>query len=413
MQLSPLVAAPPTAAAAPAGPPPTSVRELLPKELQVARIGKGTVASEVDRSIRLRFEGTGPIDGRTVVADSAAAAKLYAEGHGETLERAVRSFASIVDAHKGKENLKTVTFLPDEHASKGVSVLNWADHATRAGHSVDEMLEPTPEQLDEAAKQLPDIPREQLRAELRRAAASEGAKMLTEGEASSVAFAAAWNGGGHVVMMPDVSRDFLSTIGLYRIQPGDQTQLRPTATRERAGKWAWDTALHEVHHSISPMGARGPEWTSVMEEAVPEVLSPGDIRGAVAKAKADFSLVARPARDTKDEAVDWPAWNRRHLPKPPASEVETAKGRYTDGPELLRELLRMAGIDRRTTEGRATALELLQGEAAARVPRRVADAIVAATGIPAEQAPKLADLIREASIGKKTLGDIRSFVAGT
>lgn len=414
MQLSPLVVtAPPAAAAAPAGPPPpTSARELLPKELQVARIGRGTVASEVDRSIRLRFEGTGAIADRTVVPDSATAAKLYAEGHGETLERAVRSFASIVDAHQGREDLKTVTFLPDEHASKGVSVLNWADRVTREGHSVDEMLEPTAAQLDEAAKQLPDVPRERLRAELRRAAAAEGAKLLTQGEASNVAFAAAWNGAGHVVMMPDVSRDFLSTIGLYRIQPGDQTQLRPVATREKAAKWAWDTALHEVHHSITPMGPRGPEWTSVMEEAVPEVLSPGDIRSAVAKAKADFSLTARPARDTKDEPVDWPAWNRSHLPKPPASQVETAKGRYTDGPELLRELLRMAGIDRRTTEGRATALDLLQGETAARVPRRVADAIVEAKGLPVESAPKLADLIRQASIGKKSLGDIEQFVQG-
>lgn len=411
MQLSPLAATPPPAAAAPSGPPPTSVRE-LPRELQVARIGKRTVASEVDRSIRLRFEGSGPIESRTVVADSAGAAKLYAEGHGTTLERAVRSFASIVDAHQGKEDLKTVTFLPDEHASKGVSVLNWAEHVKRAGHTVDEILEPTPEQLEQAAKQLPDVPLEKIRAELRKGAAAEAAKLITQGESSNVAFAAAWNGGGHIVMMPDVSRDFLATLGLYRIQPGDQTQLRPTATRERSAKWAWDTALHETHHSISPMGPRGPEWTSVMEEAVPEVLSPGDIRGAVARAKADLSLIARPARDTKDEPVDWPAWNRRHLPAPPADQAEKAQGRYTDGPALLRELLRMADIDRRTTAGKATALELLQGETAARVPRRVADAIVAAKGLPTEQAPKLADLIRQAAIGTKTLGDIEAFVTG-
>jgi hypothetical protein len=402
MQLSPTVAAAPK--------PPTSAATLLPRELQAARIGRGTVGSEIDRSIRLRFEGTGPIAGRTVVPDSAAAVALFKTAHGATLERAIRSFASIVDAHQGNEDLKSVTLLPDEHASKGVSILNWADSATRQGHSIDQMLEPTKEDLDKAAAQMPGVPREQLRAELRKVFAAEGAKQLAAGEAENVAFAAAWNGNGHIVLMPDVSRDFLSTVGLYRIQPGDSTQLKPVEKRERAAKWAWDTALHETHHSISPMGPRGPEWTSVMEEAVPEVLSPGDIRGAVAKAGADFSLTARPARDTKDEAVDWPAWNRKHLPQPPKDQVATAKGRYTDGPALLRELLQLAGIDRRTTEGKATALELLQGKSASFVPRRVADAIVAEHSLGKDKAPELADLIRKAAIGKATLGEIRDFI---
>ena len=70
-----------------------------------------------------------------------------------------------------------------------------------------------------------------------------------------------------------------------------------------------------------------------------------------------------------------PAWNRKHLPKPPADQMETAQGRYTDGPTLLRELLQMAGIDRRTTEGKAQALDILQERSASFVPRRVADAI--------------------------------------
>ncbi|MCW2922467.1 MAG: hypothetical protein JWL76_2341 [Thermoleophilia bacterium] len=402
MQLSTVTASAPV--------PPTSAASLLPREMQVARIGKGTVASEIDRSIRVRFEGTGPIEGRKVVPDSAAAVALFKTKDGATLEKAIRSFASIVDAHQGNEDLKTVTLLPDEHASKGVSILNWADTATREGHSIDQMLEPTRKDLDEAAKQFPKLSRDELRTELRKVFAAEGAKQLAQGEAENVAFAAAWNGNGNIVLMPDVSRDFLSTIGLYRIQPGDQTQLRPVEKRERAAKWAWDTALHETHHSISPMGPRGPEWTSVMEESVPEVLSPGDIRGAVARAQADCSLTARPARDTRHEAVDWPAWNRQHLPQAPKDQVETAKGRYTDGPALLRELLQMAGIDRRTTAGKAEALDLLQKRSASYVPRRVADAIVAEHGLASDKAPALADLIRKATIGKATLGEIKDFL---
>src|SRR5690606_9690384 len=109
-----------TSAAIPTAP---STPTLLPHEMQVARIGKGTVRSEIDRAIRLRFEGTGPVAQRTIVPDSAAAVDLYMKGKGDVLERAVRGFSSVIDAHRGKENLKTITFLPDEHASKAISVL--------------------------------------------------------------------------------------------------------------------------------------------------------------------------------------------------------------------------------------------------------------------------------------------------
>lgn len=399
--------------ARPATPVVDTSLSLLPKEMQSARIGRGTVASELGRTLSVRFEGDGPIADRRVVPDSAAAIELFATKDGATLEKAVRSFASIVDAHEGNENLKSVTLIPDEHASKAVSILHWADHVTRAGHSIDEMLEPSKADVDATQQANPDASIERIRDALRRNAAQEAVKALADGEARNVSFAAAWNADGHIVIMPDVARDLLASVGLYRIQPGDQTQLRPVEHRAGAGRWAWDTALHETHHSISPMGPRGPEWTSVMEEAVPEVLSPGDIRSAVAKAGGDFSLLARPARDTKHEAVDWAAWNRSHLPQPPDDQVATAKGRYMDGPGLLRELLRMAGIDRRTTEGKATSLELLQKEAAPRVPRRVADAIVEAQGLDPAQAPKLADLIRQASIGRTTLDEIKAFVAGS
>lgn len=390
--------------------PQTTASTLLPRELQVTRIGKGTVASEIDRSIRLRFEGTGPIAGRTVVPDSRAARELYAAGHGATLEKAVRSFSSIVDAHQGNEDLKTVSFLPDEHASKGVSILNWAHQVAGAGYSIDDVIEPTRADLGRAQKQFPDVPRAELRAALRQHAAAEVAKQLAEGEAENVSFAAAWNGAGHISVMPDVSRELFATLGLYRLQPGDETQQVPPAKREQWGKAAWHTMVHEVHHSISPMDKRGPEWTSVMEEAVPEVLSPSDAHHAMVKAGADTSLIARPARDTKHEPVDWPAWNRKHLPKPPKDQMDTAEGRYTSGPELLRELLSMANIDRRTTAGKAATLELLQGRDAKFVPRRVADAIVSERGLPAAQAPELADLIRQAAIGKATLAEIKAFI---
>ena len=47
---------------------------------------------------------------------------------------------------------------------------------------------------------------------------------------------------------------------------------------------------------------------------------------------ADTSLAARPARDTKGEAVDWPAWNRDHLPKPPKDDAEAPTPSATSEP---------------------------------------------------------------------------------
>ncbi|MCW2927294.1 MAG: hypothetical protein JWM86_1262 [Thermoleophilia bacterium] len=391
----------------------TSAAAALPPEMLGARIGKGTVRSEIDRAIRVRIEGTGPVSTRDIIADSKAASALMASPNGDKFVTAVRSFLTVGDAHQGKENLKTVTFLPDEHASKGISVLNWADSLARDGKmTASDVIEPSKAHLDDVQKKFPQFTREQVRGELRGLTAVEGVKQLTAGEAGNISFAGAWNSDGHIVMMPDVSREMLATLGLYRIQPGDGLTKAPVERRDERARWTWHAAIHEAHHSITPMGKRGPEWTSVMEEAVPEVLTPSGIQPTMQAAGADPRLAARPARDTKGEAVDWPAWSRDHLPKPPAEQEATAKGRYTDGPELVRDLLRMAGIDRRTTEGKATALELLQGQTASRVPRRIADAIVAAKGLDAAAAPDLAQLIRKASIGKATLAEIERLVAG-
>jgi hypothetical protein len=401
---------PPVAGAAPA---PFTSHTLLPPEMQVTRVGKGTVQSEIDRSIRVLLEGDGPASKRQIVPDSKGAAELMASEHGPKFEQAIRAFVSVADAHEGKENLKSITFVPDEHSSKGVSVLNRVDSLARAGMDIGRMLDPTEYRVGLIRKQFPQYSRAQIRAELRRGAAAEGVKMLTQGEAQTIAFAGAWNGDGHIVMTPDVSREMLATLGLYRIQPGDSAQQLPRPVRDDKARWTWHAAIHESHHSITPMGERGPEWESVMEESVPEVLTPSTIDPTMRKAGADAKLAARPARDTKHEAVDWPAWNRDHLPKPAKSDMDTAEGRYTDGPELVRQLLRMAGIDRRTVAGKATALDLLQGEDSSHVPSRIAAAIAAKHGLDDAKTDQLVQLIQQAALGGTSIGDISKLVNGT
>lgn len=399
---------PPVAAAATA---PFTSRTLLPREMQVTRIGRGTVASEVDRSIRVLLEGDGPASSRAIVPDSRGAAELMASEHGPKFEQAIRAFVSVADAHQGKENLKSITFVPDEHASKGVSVLNRIDSLARAGLDVDAMLDPTEYRVGRLRKQFHQYSRAEVRQELRKGAAAEGVKMLTQGEAQTIAFAGAWNGDGHIVMTPDVSREMLATLGLYRIQPGDSATKLPPVARDDRARWTWHAAIHESHHSITPMQGRGQEWESVMEESVPEVLTPSTIDPTMRRAGADARLAARPARDTKQEAVDWAAWNRDHLPMPAKSDTDTAEGRYTDGPELVRQLLRLAGVDRRTTEGRATALDLLQGDVAKTVPTRIAGAIATRHGLDAAKTDQIVDLIRKAALGDGTIGDVERVIA--
>jgi hypothetical protein len=388
-----------------------SAQGLLPHELQVARIGKGTVQSEVDRTIRVRLEGDGPPSQARLVPDSAAADALLSSPDGPKLDRAIRSFLKVADGHAGKENLNSVTLLPDEHASKAVSVLNWAAANTRAGEDISSMLDPTEYRVAQIRKENPEYSRAQIRGIMRQYAAQDAAKRLSAGDTSELAFSAAWNYDGNIVVMPDVSRDLLTGIGLYRTQPGDETSKLPRTIRSLQARQAWQTVVHETNHSITPLrNFDAPEHTRVFEEAIPEVLADSKIGATVHAAGADLARSALPARDTRHEVVDWPAWNRDHLPKPPADKVETAQGRYFDGPTLVRELLHLAKVDRRTSEGKAATEELLQGQTASRVPKRLADAIVSAQGLPAAKADPLAELIRRVSVGEKSLADITSFL---
>jgi hypothetical protein len=400
-----------------ASPPPRatySAQQLLPHELQVARIGKGTVQSEVDRSIRVRIEGDGPPSKARLVADSAAADALLSSPDGPKLDRALRSFLKVADAHVGKENLHSVTLLPDEHASKAVSVLNWATSATSEGTDISGMLDPTEYRVAQVRKDNPDYSRAQIRGIMRRYAAQDAAKRVSEGDTNEVAFSAAWNYDGNIVVMPDVSRDLLTGIGLYRTRPGDETAKLPREVRPMQAREAWQTVVHETNHSITPLrNYDAPEHTRVFEEAIPEVLADSKVGATIHAAGADLARSARPARDSKGERVDWPAWNRDHLPQPPKEKVETAQGRYFDGPTLVRELLHMAGVDRRTTAGKAQTEELLQGETASRVPKRLADAIVASKGLPAAKAEPLAELIRKVSVGEQDIAALHAFVDGT
>ncbi|MCZ4495790.1 MAG: hypothetical protein JWM25_373 [Thermoleophilia bacterium] len=360
--------------------PTTSVRTVLSPQLRERPIGNGTVQSEVDRTLRVRFEGTGPPSQRTLVADSAAAATLMDSPAGATFERGVRALLGSADVATGAENLRSLTLLPDEHASKAVVVLN--DVLARS-----------------ARGEAPGITSERIRE-------------LTQYEDDAVATSGARNLGGHMVLMPGVSRDMLGSLGLYRAQYDDESQA--TGDAAAAGRWSWHAALHEVQHSITPR-TKGDEVESsrVLEESIAEVLSPALVTPALRRAGADPARLLQPREEGEPAgAVDWQPWNRDHLfdamPPAPAGSETLSTQRYVDGPQLLRGLTQLAGIDRRTTEGRRDAAELLQGVAANYVPERIARRLVREHGASTDQVGELTRLIRAATVGTASLADIRA-----
>lgn len=367
------------------GSPGFSAGGLLPPQVLAAAAGAGagTVRSEIDRAIRVVLAGDGPASTRAIVADSAAAAALLASPRGLALEQAIRGIVSVADAHAGHDNLHSLSLLPDEQAAGAVMVLNSASVAARAGEPAMQAASP------EAARALVDE--------------------LTAPTATDLAFAGAWNGGGEIVLAPDTSRSLLASIGLYhdrfaafRDNPGIPEFY--AASRAAAARGAWETVVHEVHHSITPRPpGHAPEDVRVVEEASATLL-------ARLQAEAVMQLGGAGAPFVDPAPVSWSAWSPSRLPPAPTAQQLAAAARYVDGPKLLGDLLALAGLDERTPAGRRSIEDLLQRDVSARVPQALAEAIVTERQLDAGAAPRLAELIRKATTNPAVTAEILHYV---
>lgn len=390
-------------------------RAAMPVEMLETRVGRGTLASELDRSIRVRFEGTGPVSGRDIVAETTAAAKLLAGPGGDTFRETVRAFASVADAHQGVENLKSVTFVPDEHAAKAAKILNQVSAIHHDGvDTKKELTTVPPGLLAKLRKENPGVPLDLLKDAIVRAQNRDLVLDWAKDEPSHVRFSAAYNLDGHVTVMPDVARELFASVGLYRIQPGDQATKLPLARRDLAVKEAWRTMVHETYHSVNPLpnSFNDNEVARVMEEAISTVLERSQGQRAWLRAGVDPDSIERPARHQNGMAVDWAPWNRAHLPAPPKDLADTAKGRYDTGPKLVRAMLGHAGLDLRTAEGRSAMLKILETGDAAGLPLRLAQAVAAKQGLDAAATKSLATLVEQVSVGTAPRAAIDRLVAG-
>lgn len=342
---------------------PEDVRSLVPDTALNTRIGKGTVASEFDRTISVRIEGDGPPSTRTIVPQTRTAEKVLSSKAGPAFERMVRRTMAVGDAATGQENLRSLTLAPDEHAVKAYEFLELVTRAARKfGQQPRFSDEGTPEAEKRAAQSL----------------ARDVAKSSAQDNANTLA----WNGDGAILVMPDVSRRLLASIGAYKLRDGDRILQAPKATREEVMRDDWDTLLHEAHHSVTPTKTRD-QIIGMWEEAIPSILGKQDRSIAARQAGADINaIVERPRRGSDAANLGWSGWNRSKLPQPNQAQRERSRTTYRNGPEIVRNVLKMVGIDRRTTEGRNASYALLQGVPAEHVPHSIARALVSHHNLP-------------------------------
>jgi hypothetical protein len=356
---------------------PADVRELVPDVALDARIGKGTVASEFDRTVSVRLEGGGTPSQRRVVPQTTTAEQLLASPAGPAFERMVRRTMAVGDAAQGRENLSSITLVPDEHALKAYEMLDTVSRFARRTGAV-------PRFSDEGT------------AATERAAAQQYARDVARNSPRELGNTLAWNAAGDIAVMPDVSRRLLATIDGYRLQDGDKLLGADASRRDQVLRDDWDTLLHEAHHSVTPVRRNSSQLSDMWEEAIPSVLALRERSTAARQAGADIPRIAAdPAAGRDDGGLGWSGWNRDHLPQPSRQKREQTQATYVNGPEVLRGLLRMAGIDRRTTAGRDASFELLQGVAADRVPRRLADVLAERHGVDSGAREQLVRRVRE------------------
>lgn len=383
---------------------PPAVRQNLPREILTARVSpNGTVASELDRSIRVRFEGSGTPAERKIIAETSTAEKLLQSRHGDAFRQLIKAALQTLDAHKSGVRISSLTMLPDEHAARAVDVLHAVIFNTSQDFQYGPWIEPSHEAIASYTKLHPSVSAQKARSVLRQSTASQYVKETVAGTDSMVRFSSGLNAHGNVILMPSQSRVVLASIGAYRMQPGDQVTALPPDKRTWYASDAYRTIVHELQHTVTPAGPSyvEVEHQRVLEEATATLLEGWLWQSVRAGAGADLQRAAAPPRrGYVSGGVAWDAWNNGRLPDAPKDLEASRKARYVGGPVLLRKIFAHAGMDLRTTQDRKHATRVLQGGPLEDMPRRLAQAVVTGRGMGSRKATgELADAITRIADG--------------
>lgn len=313
---------------------------LLPDALLNAKVGRSTLAGSLNDQIRFRVNRTGSnVADWSIVPDSPTAAALMQTKAGPELLRQLRTATDSTKHLTDVSNLKGFILAEDSESALAGRVLSWLDDPS-----------------DPDGRQLARL------GELNRTkVAGRVMRQWGEGLSTSLARAGAWNSRGWITFVPDTARAMLVNAGAY--QP-DRTKEADLLQAKRWTNYLAGNASHEVQHSVSgpsPTAYKGDaRW---MEEGTANVFS----RTPTFHSKQAKSANLRPevyaSRLSHEPSFDpgWKPWKRPTLP--PAEQQETDKAadrNYGDSQVVLRDLVRLAGGDFRSNDGKLIARELLQ-----------------------------------------------------
>ncbi len=347
-------------------------RDLLPPALLDARVGRGTLAGELNDQIRFRVEQVGPdVAEWRLRPDSPKAAAIADTRAGARLVRQLTAAMSSTGQFGDRSNLKGF-ILPDD--LEGVI-------AARAIAFLEDPAEPEGARLA------------QLGAAGDTRGASELLRSWREPMAARAARAGAWNGEGWITFLPHTARAMLVAAGAYDPHGSHEAYLTQAAKRV---KFLAGNGAHEVQHSITD---RTPSATFTwMEEGIANVFSRTPVIQQQLARRAGLStqsyaamLGHRPSFHT--------GWAPYVRPGGAAASEATDAARersYGRSQVVLRDLARMAGADFRSADGRALAFDLLQGQTLRFVPGRLADAIIERHGLDPSVRERLRDRIKGA-----------------
>jgi hypothetical protein len=347
-------------------------RELLPDALLDARVGRGTLAGELNDQLRFRVEQVGSnVADWKLHADSPKAAAIVQTKAGERLLRQLRASMSSTGVFGDRSNLKGF-ILPDDLES----VI-----AARAIAFLED-----PAELDGVRL-----------AKLGAAGDTKAAGALLQSwrapMAARAARAGAWNGEGWITFLPHTARGMLVAAGGY--DPHRQREAYLLEASKRVNFLAGNGA-HEVQHSVTN---RTPSATFTwMEEGISNVFSRTPVFQARIARAAGMSPQSYAAMLAHEPSFE-PGWATYRRPGGAAASEATDAARersYNRSQVVLRDLARMAGADFRSAAGQARAYDLLQGRTLRYVPGRLADAIIEHNGLDASVRERLRDRIKVA-----------------
>lgn len=345
-------------------------RALLPDSLLQARVGRGTLAGELNDQIRFRVrqEGASVADWQ-LVPDSPLAHAIVDGDAGAALLRQLRTAMSTIGPFHDRSNLKGF-ILPDD--LEGVI-------AARAVAFLDDPAEPQGRELHRlgaigdtrAASQLLQDWRQPMRQRAERAGA--------------------WNGEGWITFLPHTARAMLVAAGAYAPHRGRESYL--LAAKDRISFLAGNGA-HEVQHSVTDRTpAASFTW---MEEGIANVFSRTPHIQEQLGRDAGLTVAGYRARLAAEPSFQT-GW-APHARSGAATRAERGQQRermYERSQQVLRDLVALAGAPMGTPEGDERAFRLLQGRTLYYVPGRLADAIVAEHGLePAQREPLRQRILR-------------------